>query len=107
MISNCYNLTEDWGWYIDIENMRPINQINNDFVKNKNKNLHQKINNIYTIIEEDEYDYYMNNHKNFEEKIYNESNLKNPVINPNNHIISFGSTTLITVFITYVVFVIL
>lgn len=109
MISNCYNLSEDWGWYIDIESMKPIYQINTEIIRNKNKN--KKINynlNRLEPIEEDEYDYYINNIKNIE---YNKNidfainetddNMKSNIIT------NYGSTTLITVLITYFVFFIL
>ena len=60
MISNSYNLSEDWGWYVDIENMRPIYQIKTEFVKTYNKKLNYHLNRLDPI-EEDAYDYYINN----------------------------------------------
>lgn len=44
------NISEDWGWFIDIESINLI-KINDNIRKNK----------LETIIEEDEYEYYINN----------------------------------------------
>jgi hypothetical protein len=112
MISNCYNLSEDWGWYIDIESMKPIYQNNPEIIRSKNKNniIKYRLNRLEAI-EEDEYDYYINNIKNNEYK----NDLKNIDFTINetddnmksNIITNYGSTTLITVLITYIVFFIL
>ena len=105
MISNSYNLSEDWGWYVDIETLKPIYQIKTEFVKNNNKKINYHLNKLEPI-NEDEYDYYMNNKKDIEyvEEFKNEYDKKEE---KNNIITYYGSTTLITALLTYVVFFVL
>jgi hypothetical protein len=109
MISNSYNLSEDWGWFIDIESLRPIYQIKTEFVKNNNKKLNYHLNRLDPI-EEDEYDYYMNNKKEID---YEEEILKikiNETVKckeDTNMITAYGSTTLITALLTCIVFFVL
>ena len=100
-----YNLSEDWGWYIDIESSNPVYQIRTDFVKIPCKKFNPHYNKLETI-EEDEYDYYINNQKNLDD-----ISSKNIDVNiePNNQdyvkkIFNVGSTTMITALLTYVVF---
>jgi hypothetical protein len=108
MISNSYNLSEDWGWFVDIETMMPIYQIKTEFVKN-NKKLNFHLNRLNPI-EEDEYDYYMNNKKelDYEEEIF-KIKINEPVKSKEgtNMITAYSSTTLITALLTYVIFFVL
>ena len=103
MCSNTYNISEDWGWFIDIETSKPIYEIKTEFIKNKNKKLNYNYNRLYPI-EEDEYDYYINNYKDIEtiEKI------KPPIeITKTDIIAKYGSTTLISALLTCIVFFVL
>jgi len=105
MSLTCYNLSEDWGWYIDIESSNPVYQFRTDFVKIPCKKFNPHYNKLETI-EEDEYDYYINNQKNLDD-----ISSKNIDVNiePNNQdyikkIFNVGSTTMITALLTYIVF---
>jgi len=53
MNSSCYNLTEDWGWFVDVESLK---YTSSDFIKYpiKKYNLHNK--NLPVIKERDEYE---------------------------------------------------
>ena len=102
MSLTCYNLSEDWGWYVDIESSNPVYQIRTDFVKIPCKKFNQHYNKLDTIKEEDEYDYYINNQKNLDDISF-----KN--IEPNNQdyvkkIFIVGSTIMITFLLTCFVF---
>ena len=97
-----YNLSEDWGWYIDIESSNPVYQTRKDHVKMSN----QYYNKLETIEEEDEYDYYINIQKNLDD-----ISSKNIDINieQNNReyvkqIFNVGSTTMLTAMLTYIIF---
>jgi hypothetical protein len=115
-----YQLSDDWGWFIDIEN-------NNNCSENillqpcsspvKKFNSHLK---YLPTIEEDDYDYYQKNYKDPEDKIYKEmeenyndvKNLNDVNVKPSNKprentIFNVGSTTLITAVLTYVIFLVL
>jgi hypothetical protein len=106
MISNSYNLSEDWGWYVDIETLKPIYQIKTEFVKINNKKLNYHLNRLDPI-EEDAYDYYINNKI---DRDYEEEKFEIKVIEPNkgkdspNIITAYGSTTLITALLTCIIF---
>ncbi len=108
MSSTCYNLSEDWGWYIDIENLKPVYHIRSDFIKIQNKKLNQHYNKLETIIE-DEYDYYLNNQKNLDD-ITITNNPEKTIDNNNKqyylskNLLNIGSTTMITALLTYVIF---
>ena len=108
MSLTCYNLSEDWGWYVDIEISNPVYQIRTDFVKKPSKKLNQHYNKLDTIEEEDEYEYHINNLK----KLYDISskNIDVDIEHNNNNkeyvkkMFSVGSTTMLTALLTYVVF---
>jgi hypothetical protein len=109
MISNSYNLTEDWGWFIDIESSKPIYDIKTQFVKTKNKKINYNYNKL-AAIEDDEYDYYINNIKDTDyiHQIKKPLEILSPLENTTSNIITkYGSTTLITALLTYVVFFVL
>lgn len=103
MSSSYYN-SEDWGWYIDIENMNPVCQNKSNF---PHKNLYRPLNKLETIqeCEEDEYQYYLDNQKNLDDILIvnNINNNKFVYI----HLLHFSSTTAIIVFIAYFVLYIL
>lgn len=65
MSINCHNLCDDWGWYVDIETVNSIPQVQSDNVKVSNKKNTMKIIKLETIEEEeeDDYDYYRFNQK--------------------------------------------
>lgn len=113
MISNSYNLSEDWGWYVDIETLKPIYHIKTEFVKTKNKKLNYHFNRL-ECIEEDEYYYYINNTRDldYEEKEKEEEfkfKLTEPITPKDkpNIITDYGSTTLITALLTCIIFFVL
>jgi len=108
MSSTYYNLSEDWGWFIDIESSKPVYQIRRDFIKIQNKKFNTHYTKLKTI-EEDEYDYYINNQKSLDDISCNNFDVK---IKPNNtdyikNIFNIGSTTLITGILTYVILFVL
>jgi hypothetical protein len=98
------NLSDDWGWYVDIESMNTNNQIPTDlkmspYTKNKRYII------LETIEEDDEYDYYISNHKDDDDitvkTIDKKNNNKNILFKK---IFNVGSTTMITALLTYVIF---
>ena len=109
MSSTCYNLTEDWGWYVDIENMNPIYQTRKEFAKIPHRNFKTHYNKL-ELIEEDEYEYYLDKQKNLDDLLINKNN-ENISDNKQNNIadnlINFTSTTMVTALVTYIVFYIL
>jgi hypothetical protein len=103
MIANQqYILCEDWGWYIDIENMKPIYEKNYHYnVKNR------KMNKLETIIENDYYyEYYDDLQNNVNKNKNNTNNII--IIYKNNYIFdnlfNFSSSTIITAILTYFIF---
>ena len=92
MSSTCYTLSDDWGWYIDTENMEPIYQINPSLLTKKYNHCYNKLD----TIEECEFDYYTNNQKDLDDLedliIYN--NINN--INIFNTLFSFDPMPIIT-----------
>jgi hypothetical protein len=100
---NCnYNLSDDWGWYIDIES---INNTTPNLVYIPNKKISLYINKLDTIEEtEDEYDYYMKNQKNLDEMSIKNIDKDINIINLKLHyIFNIGSTTIITALLTYLI----
>jgi hypothetical protein len=97
------NISEDWGWYIDIENNNYINfsiiEYNHDLKSNKKMNYH--LNRLETIEEDNEYDYFKNNYE------HNEKILE--ILQQNNEIkkvekgffIKLDITTIITTILSY------
>jgi hypothetical protein len=123
MILNTYDdLCDDWGWFIDIDEVNYYKK-NRIFEPDKcKKKIYKKIDKLQAIEEyEDEYDYYQKNYKNLEENYdikFNSSN-KNDFnkievnkndLNKNQEKQSgdnIYSTTLITAFFAYVIFIVL
>jgi hypothetical protein len=110
MSSTCYNLTEDWGWYVDIENMNPIYQTRKEFATIPHRKFKTHYNKLEPI-EEDEYEYYLDKQKNLDDLLINkndenidDNNKENKI---SNNLIKFTSTTMISALITYIVFYIL
>ena len=95
MSSNNYSseinqLSDNWGFYVDIENLNPPLEENKEKCKiNKYKNYNNKINHCETINEEREY--YCKEENYIEEK--DESNM----------IVNISSTIFITAVITYLI----
>jgi hypothetical protein len=96
MISDNYNLDNEWGWFIDIET-------NNNLAKETIYNYKNNFKSYKTKKDGDEYEYYW--------RIYNKNdNNNNDNKNDNNNnkcgryfIINLGSTTFLTVFLTYLI----
>jgi hypothetical protein len=122
------NLCDDWGWFIDIDDFNyykknKIFQPDKSFEPdNSKKKINKKIDKLQTIEEyEDEYDYYQKNHKNMEENYdikFNSSNkydfnkieVNKNDLNKNEEKQSednIYSTTLLTAFFAYVIFIVL
>ena len=104
------NLTDDWGWYIDIdiESMKPIQSIKTNFAIIPYKTFNQYSNKLETIPEQDdEYDYYVNNQKNLDDMMITNIN-KNITDDKNSYLFknlfNIGSTTMITAVLTYIIF---
>jgi hypothetical protein len=115
MSLTCYNLSEDWGWYIDIERSNPVYQIRTDFVKIPCKKFNQHYNKLDIIEEdadedadedEDEYEYHINNLKKLDD--ISSKNIDVNIERSNQYYVkkmfSVGSTTMLTALLTYVVF---
>lgn len=112
-------LSDDWGWFIDIES----NYFNENISLQPYKSVIKKFNscvNKLPIIQEDEYEYYHKNYKNPEENY--DINLKSPntnidcinihntnIDNKNkfNKTVDVYCTTLITALFAYVIFIVL
>lgn len=96
MTLNSANLTEEWGWFIDIEKNEKNEK--NDKYKVVNKTTYT-FPDLHSIEEDDEYEYYIKNQKDdeFDSKNIKESNL----------IYKVGSTTIITAVLTYIIFIML
>ncbi len=106
-----YNLTDDWGWFVDTENPQPIYQNKIDIIKNNNKKFNYHLNKLEPI-EEDEYDYYMKN-KAKNNKLYECDKFNYDGIDEENRntsklfeYIDYKSTTVIGV-LTFVIFFVL
>jgi hypothetical protein len=109
MSSTCYNLTEDWGWYVDIENMNPIYQTRKEFIIIPHRKFNINYNKLEPI-EEDEYEYYLDKQKNLDDLLINKNDENigdNKQNNITDNLIKFTSTTMITALVTYIVFYIL
>jgi hypothetical protein len=96
-----YNLSEDWGWYIDIESSNPVCQTRKDHVKIPNRYY-----NKLETIEEDEYDYYINIQKNLDDISSNniDINIEHDNLEYVKQIFNVGSTTMLTAMLTYIIF---
>jgi len=112
-----HQLSDDWGWFIDVENNNYCENILFQSCKHIFKKNNLKFNKLPIIHEDDEYEYYQQNYKNPEEKydISTNNGVKNlnipknlnENINVDNNIVNIGSTTLITAILTYVIFILL
>jgi hypothetical protein len=107
-----YQLCDDWGWFIDIENEEYGKNILLQPCRSPVKKFNSYSNKLPTI-EEDEYEYYQKNYKDPEEKFYKVVeekegiNLKYPNKNIGILIFNISSTTLITGILTYIIFIVL
>jgi hypothetical protein len=108
-LNTYYHLSDDWGWFIDIEN----NCFNENISLQPYRSVVKKFNscvNKLPIIQEDEYEYYHKNYKDPEENY--DINLKSPNTNINNKneinkTVDVYCTTLITALFAYVIFIVL
>lgn len=109
MSSNCHSLSDDWGWYVDIESLKYDTQSMTDVVKINNKNKYH--NKLETIDEDDEYNYYVDNQKNLEElnelEKIDEKHIEKRNIYLLKNLFKISSTTMITALLTYVIFFVL
>jgi len=119
-------LCDDWGWFIDVESNYFAGNISLQPCRSPIKKFNSYLNKLPKI-EEDEYEYYQKNYKDSEDNYdtnlkqtednYDTNlkqteenydiNLKSSNKNEVNTIFNVGSTTLITVVLTYVIFIIL
>lgn len=106
-------LSDDWGWFIDVESNSFTQNISLQPCKPVVKKFNSYLNKLPKI-EEDQYEYYHKNYKDPEEIIYKENELDYDInlqsLNKNkevNIIFNVGSTTLITAVLTYVIFIVL
>jgi hypothetical protein len=95
---------DNWGFYIDIESLKPINQDNDEIIRqkykikkigkyNKFKNYENKINICETIYEQDVYG--------DEFEIYEDKDINSK---KENLLVKVSSTTFITAILTYFIF---
>ena len=115
-INNNYEnhiLCDDWGFYIDIENLTPSYKAIPEIVTNKyNKSRIFKTNLTNLTEIDEEYEYYKkleNEYSSENELVENEKLIKHIIKNNNtyNTIFKVSSTTIITAFLTYFVFCVL
>jgi len=104
-----YQLCDDWGWFVDIENADNNKNIILQPYKPILKKNNLYLNKLPLIDEEDEYEYYQDNYKDPEEKYYImfKSSNENGKENNNTMKIDMGYTTLITAILTYIIFAVL
>lgn len=113
MLSNTYNLCENWGWYVDIENMEFLDQrkqIHNILHKNrifndkyKTKSFNKNLNKLFTITEEGE------NNEKFDKKIYIKNYIQDYYDDDDDSNKYFGyvSSGIITTFLTILILFVL
>lgn len=92
-----YNISNDWGWFFDIENNSYINH---------NTNIHcKKIVNKLPSIEE-EYNYYKQNHTNLKcsDFDFDYKEVEEKSVSKKELICKIGSTTFITVLLAYSIY---
>jgi len=113
MITNTYNLCEDWGWYVDIESTN--HQIELKTVTTYNKGTYRKfslhLNRLDPILENKKYydrnyDEIYDKFDKIEDKIEDSKLCKHPnfVYFVYKNLFGIGSTTIITLSISYVIF---
>jgi hypothetical protein len=112
MTLNSHNIIQpdrfgnDWGFYIDIENVK-IETNNEETIRKKYSETMRNYN------DNDEYDYYIKNYNNYDDDISIDRSIVskdcNGIINYNlvSNIVRVSSTTIITAALTYVIFFIL
>jgi len=115
------HLVDDWGFYIDLESIQPIPN-NEEKIRQKYKvkkySIYDKYNEYCNDVC-DEYSYYMKNNNNRDDdysinvsmidtntELIKDNTAKNSK-NVNNIIVRVSSTTIITAFLTYVIFFVL
>jgi hypothetical protein len=115
------HLVDDWGFYIDLESIQPIPN-NEEKIRQKYKvkkySIYDKYNEYCNDVC-DEYSYYMKNNNNRDDdysinvsmidtntELIKDNTEKNSK-NVNNIIVRVSSTTIITAFLTYVIFFVL
>jgi vacuolar-type H+-ATPase subunit E/Vma4 len=103
MSLTCYNLSEDWGWYIDIESSKPLYQTRKDLIKIPNK-YYNKLETIEE--EEDQYEFYINIQKNLDDISSKniDINIEQKNLEYVKQIFNVGSTTMLTAMLTYIIF---
>jgi hypothetical protein len=106
-LSNYDNNTDEWGWFIDVENIKSF-ELSDE--KNK-KNKKYKIKIDHVIYQEDEYDFHLNNSKNIDEYSDNIYDIENESCIQNDkkdfYLVEIYSFTILTSVITYVALCIL
>ena len=103
MTSNELKLSEDWGWFVDIEY---------EFEKQQHRSnikITKKINILKTIEEDDEYEYYKNIYRNIDIETGIEYKNKNNFINKkeDNMVYDVASTTFFTTILGYIAYFVL
>ena len=93
------NLSDDWGWFVDIENRQYTHQNKEDNLKIQNTKYYNRLETIEEAEKEQEEE---------KEDDFNLGNKKKPYDKEINRIskkiFNIGSTTIITVLMTYIVF---
>lgn len=100
MALNENNLSEYWGWYVDIES--------ENITRLQQSNVKKRYNTLEVIYEEDEYDYYKKNTRDLDIEAIQE--YKNEKIDKKieGHLVyKVISTTLITGLLSYIVYFVL
>jgi hypothetical protein len=117
------NYCDEWGWYVDIENMNPIIQIkneiinsgfinkNNKYKNNKNKKkLSVEINKLYTIDEKEEekndeiYQEEVKEHDPYDFYLKNKIDMEELILEKNNKILKFVFPFKIKYFVPFKIF---
>lgn len=98
-----YNASEDWGWFVDIENSETICIfIKSELVKKKNKNkLNIDFNKLEKIYE-DEYDYYIKNQRS--QEILESEEMEKIQKQEETSINGIMTTTFVTLLLTYIIY---
>lgn len=103
---NCDNLySEDWGWFVDIENMQKIETIytvSNNKYKMKTKKISKYLNKLCEIKEEEEFYDEMIKNNDYDYNFLGYITLTIYGYDKNIKLISIGSTTLLTALMTYI-----
>lgn len=107
MSEDCYNLCDEWGWFVDVESPVPFYAKKKIFLKISSK-LNDTNNKSDTFKKEEDNQYYYKKHASDSElnpKTY--LIVKNPDYYTSTNLIKIGSATIFTVLLTYaIIFVI-